>query len=315
MVVIQSLEELSSYSRLICALGTFDGIHLGHQLLIRQAVQMAKEEEALSVVVSFDCHPWQVLFPEREVTLLSEEKSKKEYLAELGVDVLLALPGTKELFSMEAEVFLQKLLGAHNVAHVFVGENYSFGKGGKGRVSLLEERGAAYGTTVHVETLASIGNGYHISSTYIRECLKNGEIEKANESLGRPFGFYDVVRHGDERGRLLGFPTVNFWFPPYVVKPKDGVYINRVRVGDAWYRGIGNIGDNPTFLDQRHRLEVHLLDFSGDLYDQELYIEFLHFLREELTFSSVEDLKVQMKRDEQQAIAFFETYSAFEVES
>ncbi len=309
MVVIQSLEELSSYPRIVCALGTFDGIHLGHQLLIRQAVQMAKEEEALSMVVSFDCHPWQVLFPEREIVLLSEEKSKKEYLAALGIDILLELPGTKELFSMEAEEFLEQLLGAHNVAHVFVGENYSFGRGGKGRVELLQEKAGTYGTIVHVEPLASNIEGRKISSTYIRECLKNGEVEKANASLGRPFGFYDMVRHGDKRGRLLGFPTVNFWFPPHVVKPKDGVYVNRVRIGDTWYRGIGNIGDNPTFTDQRHRLEVHLLDFSGDLYDQELYIEFLHFLREELTFQSVENLKVQMKQDEQQAIAFFETYS------
>ena len=310
MVVIQSLEEISSYPQVVCALGTFDGVHLGHQLLIRQAVEMAKaEKNTVSMVITFACHPWQVLFPEREVVLLSERKSKNEYLASLGVDVLLELPGTKELFSMEGEIFLEKLFGARNVSHVFVGENYSFGKGGLGNVTLLQKKAIIYGTQVHVESLKANGEGIHISSTHIREALKCGDLEQANASLGRPFGFYDIVRHGDERGRLLGFPTANFWFPPHVVKPKDGVYVNRVRIGDTWYQGIGNIGDNPTFVDQRHRLEVHLLDFEGDLYGQELYVEFLAFLREELAFQHVEDLKSQMKLDEQKARAFFDTWS------
>ena len=312
MEVLTSFGQLRAIQQnIVYAMGTFDGLHLGHQTVINRAVALAKANDAVSVVVTFDAHPLSVLAPERMPSALLQAPVKERLLGAMGIDYMLMLPMSRDLLAITAEDFLDDVFSGLSVKACVVGCNFSFGAGGKGTPKQLQAAGATYGCKVEILNLA----GHEqmdgpISSTRIRTYIQEGHLEEAESLLGRPYEFIGTVIVGDQRGRILGFPTLNFLFPKELTLPPDGVYVNRVFLDGQWFDGVGNMGDNPTFENQYHRFEVHLFDFNRDVYGYEARVEFLSFLRGEEKFSNLEDLIAQMKVDEQQARDFLKQYKA-----
>lgn len=309
MKIIHSFEELKAIKEnIVFALGTFDGIHIGHQAVISLALKKAQASHSKTVVVTFDEHPFAIVAPEKKPQALAQRGMIHDILASMGIDYVLSFPMTKELVALEAEDFLKKLCENHNVLGMVVGENYTFGAKGKGNPSLLQDYFKDSSTEVIVATLTYGDNSLPISSTMIRKAVAQGHMEEVHQLLGRPYSFTGTVIKGDQRGRTLGFPTLNFLFPEHMITPPDGVYANRVCINGTWYNGVGNIGDNPTFTNQYHRCEVHVFDFDEDVYGLDVTVEFISFLRGEMKFNSLESLVHQLHNDQVQALEILKNY-------
>lgn len=313
--ILHSFQELHTISNTIfAAIGTFDGIHMGHTEVIAQAVCAAHKANGTAMVITFDRHPMSLLDPTKEPLALADEETKIRLLETLGIDYLLLLPMSKELLQLSPQEFIAQLLGNTTVGSLYIGTNFTFGRNGIGTPQLLQEISREYGVEVHPIPLRTSDNNLPISSSRIREAIQTGKMELATALLGRPYGFSAIVVYGDQRGRLLGFPTANFQIPRTMVCPPDGVYVNRVELDGKIYYGIGNIGDNPTFQNQIHRLEIHILDFSENIYGKEIRIEFLTYLRDELKFEHINALKEQMNTDMKQARLFLHTKELYKSE-
>ncbi len=284
------------------ALGTFDGVHIGHRRVIGTALREASERGLRSTVVTFDRHPLAVIDPSRQPRLLTSLAEKQRLIAELDPDELAVLPFDSAMAMMSPEAFCGALLaGALKARVVVVGENFSFGLGGAGDAAALRRCGEEHGyETVVVDLVTE--RGRTISSTRIRRLLRQGDLEEVREILGRPPSATGQVVAGVRRGRTLGFPTANVEVEAGTIFPGLGVYAARARVGDRWYRAAVNVGRNPTFASAdadtaRVSIEAHLLGFEGDLYHTELHIDFLRRLRREERFGSVDELVEQMGLD------------------
>lgn len=257
-------------------------------------------------MVTFDQHPLHILRPERCPSALLQKELKAKLLIDLGVDYVLRLPMSKELLAMTADDFVAALTVHNEVKAFVVGQNFTFGAGGLGTPDVIKALVEPKGIQVYALTLAKCNEVQeHVSSTLIREAVKVGHFELVNTLLGRPFMFKGTVIEGDRRGRILGFPTLNFLYPKELTLPPDGVYVNRVFIDGKWYEGVGNLGDNPTFENQYHRFEVHLFNFDKMVYGYEATVEFWKLLRPEKRFDSLDELIKQMKIDEQAAKDFF----------
>jgi riboflavin kinase/FMN adenylyltransferase len=282
------------------ALGVFDGVHLGHQEVIGKALAAREREGGTCGVLTFDPYPIRVLAPEKAPRrLLASLDHKAEILGRMGVDFLLALPFDFERASQEAEEFVREIAAA-GVKTVAVGEDWRFGKGRRGDVALL--RGLAGDLGFQLEALPPVMmDGERISSTRIRQAIRDGSMEAAARMLGRAYTVEGRVEEGRKLGRQLGFPTANVergeeQFPP------DGVWAVRARAGTRCLGGVANLGVRPTVDGEQRVLEVHLFDFSGDLYGVILEVEFVSYLRPEQKFGSLDDLKAQIRRDAEQAM-------------
>ena len=282
------------------ALGMFDGVHIGHQSIVRRAVLLAKECGGTSVVFSFRNHPLSVLAPHRLPLQIGSPELREQILRDLGVDVLLAIPFTKELAEQSPEDFLALLRQYLAPRYVVTGPNYTFGKKGKGTQRMLLRMGNAYGFQAEV-CPAVIRGGRPVSSTRIRALLDGGDLAEANAFLGYPFSFIGRVVHGEQRGRTLGFPTANLLIPDMQAMLPNGVYAAHVWYEGTRYDGLVNIGNNPTFEGCSRRIEVHIRDFHEMIYDRAIRVAFLEKLREEKKFASVDDLVKQIQRDRHQA--------------
>ena len=285
-------------------IGTFDGVHLGHRALIARAVASAGELGCVSVVLTWDKHPNEVVHPERVPPLIATPERRIELLAERSPDLLVTLQFDHELSQWSPERFVEEVLVKGLAARtVFVGENWRFGKGATGTAQLLRELGSELGFEAEPVSLEQI-EGERVSSSRIRKAVGNGDVALAGEMLGRPFDMDGIVVHGDARGRGLGFPTANVALDPKLVHPARGVYAGRARVKDVWYTAAINVGVNPTFGGDTDstplRVEAFLLDFDGDLYDQPIRIEFHERLRDEERFDGPEALIAQMRADVEQ---------------
>lgn len=310
MKIIRTFDELKEIEEsLVCAIGTFDGIHRGHQLVINEMQKEGNRIGAKSMVITFDEHPMTVIAPRKEITLLMEEDYRCEYLKKMNIDYLFLIHLDERFIQMSSEAFLA-LLEDSRIQHIFVGTDFTYGKDGLGTPPMMAEYFKNSPVQVHgIQLLTDNGSSSPvISSSTIRQYIRDGRIEEANHMLGRPFGLYGTVIQGDERGRLLGFPTVNFLWPSALTCPPDGVYVNRLFFDDKWYNGIGNIGDNPTFENQFHRFEIHILDFDGDLYGRCMYVEFLTYIRHEVKFESLEALIEQMADDKRRSLAYLKEH-------
>ena len=303
MKVAVGLENLkaTSPSGAAVTIGTFDGVHLGHRSLIARATAAAQERGLQSVVVTWDRHPLMTLRPEVAPPLLSSPERKMELLATTGVDRVAVIPFTDELSHWSPERFVEDVLVQGLSARaVFVGEGWRFGHKRAGDVDLLQKLGDEHGFEATAVDLAS-GDGGTVSSSRIREAVAHGDVDLAAALLGRPFDLDGEVVHGDDRGTDLGFPTANIELDPRLAHPARGVYAGRARVDDSWFAAATNVGVNPTFGGDPEvtpvRVETFLLDFSGDLYGRVVRVEFHARLRDELRFTSVEDLIAQMQRD------------------
>ena len=305
MKVFSRIADLTKlYANVVIALGAFDGVHVGHQSIIRQAVQLAEKIHGVSMVFTFSNHPLSVIAPERMPKQIGDNLSKEQILASLGVDVLVNIPFTKDLARIAPEDFLILLQENFAPRYVVVGPNYTFGYKGKGTHRMLLRSGQDYGFRAEI-CPAVLQGGRPVSSTRIRELLAEGNLARVNEFLGRPFTFSGRIIHGDRRGRLLGFPTANLAIADERAMLPNGVYAVRLLLKNEAGEGIANIGTNPTFEGCKRRLEVHIFDFSGDIYDQVLQVQFCEHLRGEQKFPSAEHLVRQMHKDAKKAREIF----------
>ncbi len=288
----------------VYALGNFDGVHLGHQQVIAKARSIAEELGAPLGVLVFEPHPKQFFFPDRPFFRLTPFRSKARALERLGVDILAALPFDAAMSKKLAPEFVLDVLvnGLHAI-HVVAGYNFRFGKGRAGDASVLSYMGEMEGFGVSiVDEVAQDGEAF--SSTRIRELLGAGDPRGAARLLGRWWTVETHVRGGDQRGRTIGFPTANLALEDHV-EPALGVYAVRIEIEDGphkgVYDGVANLGRRPTFDKKEVLLEVHILDFAGDIYGCHAAVSFIEFIRPEMKFDGLESLKAQIARDSEKA--------------
>lgn len=305
MEIYTTITDLTKrFPKIAVVLGTFDGVHLGHQKIISRAVELAKITGGTSVVFTFSNHPLSIVAPNRCPQQISTSEYKAELLAALGVDVLLNIPFTHDFAKMSPEEFLSQLAQKLNPKYVVVGPNYSFGYKSAGTPELLKSAEQRYGFKAEIMEAFDI-DGTIISSTLIRQLIREGKVADAAKILGRPFKLSGKVIKGEQRGRTLGYPTANLAVIPDLVAPADGVYAVRVHTSLAVYGGIANIGTNPTFNGRDRHIEVYLFNYKGDLYGKTIGIEFFEYIRGEKTFLSVDQLIDQIRRDINIAQEFF----------
>jgi riboflavin kinase/FMN adenylyltransferase len=294
---IDKLEELATQDGpLHLALGVFDGVHLGHCAVIARAVEAARKEGGKAFVVTFDPHPIRVIAPEKApASLLATLDEKAAVLRALGMEGLLVIHFDMTFAKMDAEEFVRKLLAA-DVRTIAVGEDWRFGSKRSGDVAMLRRMGVQLG--FQLEAVPPVmWDGERISSTRIRQAIRDGNFDAVEEMLGRPYELSGKVIEGRKLGRGLGFPTANLRLGERQT-PRDGVWAVKV---DGVRKGVANLGTRPTVDGGERLLEVHLFDFSGDLYGKELRVRFEKFLRPERKFGSVEELREQIGRDAEEA--------------
>jgi riboflavin kinase/FMN adenylyltransferase len=284
----------------VVALGTFDGVHLGHQAVVRRAVEEAERLGGGAVAATFDPHPRSVVRPGTEPPLLTPIGLRRELLLELGVDEVVTIPFTRELSQKTPEEFVREvLLNDLEATGVAVGESFRFGRGASGGVEdLVRVMGEAGGKVFPVSILSV---GEEVSSTRIRRAVIEGRMEEAVRLLGRPFTLRGVVVEGDRRGRTIGFPTANLIPEPGVAVPERGVYAGEVVVAGEVFGACINVGVAPTFERQAARVEAYILDFWRDIYGWEVDVRFAVRLREEKKFAGVEELVAQVEQDVRRA--------------
>ena len=280
-------------------IGFFDGVHLGHQAVIRRAVEGAGEQALHPTVVTFDRHPLQTLSPGKVPPLLSTLRKKAELIEGLGVGRLFVLEFTDEVSRWTPKTFVDRILvRGLNARHVVVGANFTFGHRAAGNVGVLTELGPDLGFAVEGVGLFTL-DGRRVSSTSIREALAEGELDWPERVLGRRYSVEGTVVPGAGRGRDLGFPTANLRTPAGIQLPGRGVYAGRAGTGGRWWKAAINVGINPTFGEEPLHVEAHLLDFDGALSDSVLTVEFWVRLRDEVRFDSSGALVRQMGDDVQ----------------
>lgn len=295
--------------RRVVAIGTFDGVHVGHQAIIRRAIEIARERRLAAMALTFEPQPIAVLRPELRPAVLTHIGLKTQLIERLGVDELLVVPFTKALSRIRAERFAEMLVGAPVGADtVVIGENFRFGHGGAGTAEMLAQFGRSRALRVEAPGLVQSADGKPISSTRIRRLVATGQVEAVVPLLGRYHSVEGVVVHGEGRGRALGIPTANLEIPSDSALPSRGVYAARAVLAGGRSAAAVNIGVAPTFTSQTAsstmRLEAFLLDHDGgDLYGQTMRIEFIERLRDEKRFPSVEELLAQVRQDIERARA------------
>jgi riboflavin kinase / FMN adenylyltransferase len=301
VLIRKRLEELPALGLpLHLALGVFDGLHIGHQAVIARAVKAAAEEGGLAGVLTFDPHPIRVIAPQKAPTSLLETLDHKaRAVADYGVQLFIPLRFDAEVARMEASEFLAQLMEAP-VRTIAVGEDWRFGHNRSGDVTFLTDEAARRG--FRLEAVPPVmHDGERVSSTRIRQAVRDGNLEAAEQMLGRPYAVCGPVVEGKKLGRTIGFPTANLATGDAQLPP-DGVWAVRATLADGSdLPGVANLGLRPTVGGGTRSLEVHLFDFSGDLYGQQLEIRFHRHLRPEVEFASFEALRVQIQQDAQQA--------------
>ena len=281
----------------VIALGNFDGFHRGHQAVVGAAVEWARAQGRPAIVATFDPHPVRLFVPDAPPFRLTTLDQRQELFAAAGADAMLVFHFDRELAATSAADFVHSLLAQRlGAAAVVTGEDFTFGKGRGGNVSVLAELGAAAGLGVRAIGPVAEG-GEVVSSSRIREALQAGDCETAARLLTRPFAIRATVSHGDKVGRKLGYPTANLPLGSYL-RPRYGVYAVTGRLPDGtMLKGAANLGVRPQFDPPKELLEPHFLDFDGDLYGQEIEVAFHRFLRPEAKFASLEALTEQIERD------------------
>jgi riboflavin kinase/FMN adenylyltransferase len=290
----------------VLTLGVFDGLHLGHQLIMRTVVERARATAAVPTVITFDPHPRAVLHPESAPPLLQTFDQKVEAFGVLGLEQTIVIRFTKEFAKVRAEDFLRDVVRDRLQAReVYLGRGFAFGHNREGNIELLQKVSGRLG--FHAEEVPEVRlRGQRISSSRIRGLLSEGRVNLARRMLGRPYGVEGRVVHGQERGRILGFPTANL-YPQNRVIPRGGVYVTATLIEGEWRRSLTNVGTRPTFeTTTEPSVETHVINWSGDLYGDVVRVRFLHRLRAERKFAAVDDLKAQIAYDLNRALSYFE---------
>jgi len=304
--VIAHAQDFPQSLRTVVTIGTFDGVHLGHQAILDRLCQSARAQHAASVVLTFYPHPRSVLAQSQQVGLLTALDEKIKLLRQTGLDYLWVIPFTADFASLSAEAFVQEyLVNALHAQTVIIGYDHRFGQNRSANYADLVNFGVQYGfdvAQIDAQTVEAVA----VSSTKIRKAISLGQMDLATSYLGHPYLLQGKVVRGKQLGRTLGFPTANIqWDEADKLLPPIGVYAVRVGVDDKQYWGMLNLGHNPTVQDQGLQLEVHLLDFEGDLYGMTLDIFFEKRLRDEQRFASVALLSQQLQADEMATRHYF----------
>lgn len=313
MDIWQGLEDVpATLKGSVVTIGVFDGIHRGHETLISHATKRAEELGVPSLLLTFNPHPLAILRPEIMPPMLGTVRERADLARNLGVDHMLALNFNASMASLSPEEFFTHVLvDTLHAKEVVVGDNFTFGHKAQGTTQTLKELGEKYGVAIEIKDLLA-ENGEVLCSTLIRQCLKDGDIKKANWALGRRYSVKgEVVRGAGRGGRELGYPTANLYFPDSVALPQDGVYAGWLRVKrvgasapidgdmdyDTRYMAAISVGHNPTFGDERRSVESFVLDRDADLYGHTVIVEFVDYVRGMEKFNGVEDLLEAMARD------------------
>jgi riboflavin kinase/FMN adenylyltransferase len=290
----------------VLTLGVFDGLHLGHQLIMRTVVERARATGAVPTVITFDPHPRAVLHPESAPPLLQTLDQKVEGFGVLGIEQTIVIRFDDGFSQTRAEDFLRDVVRDRlHAKEVYLGRGFAFGHNREGNIELLRRVSAELGFFADEVPEVQVRN-QRVSSSKVRRLLTEGNVNLARRLLGRPYGVEGRVEHGSERGAGLGFPTANL-HPRNRVIPRNGVYVTGALVDGQWRRSVTNVGVRPTFTaDTEPSVETFVLNWAGDLYGDVVRVRFLHRLRDERKFGSIEELKTQIDRDVKRAESYFE---------
>lgn len=301
MWVERGLDHFITPGPTALTIGAFDGVHRGHQQLIETLVSAAHMAGQQAVAMTFDPLPWQLFGRDNGNSgLLTTWEERLTLLAALGLDGVVILPFSREVAATPALEFVAALSRQLGLAALWAGPDFALGRGREGDIAFLQAAGTRLGFTVHVLP-PLIWHGEPVRSSRIREALRRGDLDEANDCLGRPYRLSGTVAHGDGRGRRLGFPTANLSLPADRLLPAYGIYVCRAVTLQGTFGAVTNVGIRPTFDRQTPWVEAYLLDFAGDLYGQPLALDFLARLRSEMRFPSAEALVAQMREDAAQA--------------
>ncbi len=293
---VQRLEDLTLTKPSMITIGVFDGVHRGHQFLIRSLVEEAHERDLLAGVMTFHPHPDEVLHGPKGRYYLTTVEERAEFMAALGVDYLVTHPFNREVMQIRAADFVDRLVAATKLSCIWVGEDFALGYKREGNVEFLMARGQTQGFDVRAVPLVDSKEDI-VSSTHIREALRQPDLATVHDLLGRAYSVQGEVIHGEKRGRQLGYPTANLEIAPGKVIPANGVYVGWATVLGERFMGAINIGYSPTFGNKDVTVEAYLLDFDRDIYGETLRLTFEAYLRPEMKFDGREALIAQMGRD------------------
>ncbi|WP_443946034.1 bifunctional riboflavin kinase/FAD synthetase [Pedobacter sp. AW1-32] len=332
MKIYNNLSEFEKLTNAIVTIGTFDGVHYGHQKIIKQLVERAKADQGESVILTFFPHPRMIIDPEnQDLKLINTIQEKAEILKNLGVDHLIITPFTRDFSNQSAEDYIKNILvNCIGTKHIIIGYDHRFGKDRAGNLSDLKQAGTQYGFSVE-EIMEQDIHDVAVSSTKIRESLLQGDVALAEEYLGYPFSIFGRVIKGDKIGRTIGFPTANIFVEEtYKLIPGDGIYAVTVEIGSEvtaknlnsisdktelppsasglrTYKGMAYIGQRPTINGMTRNIEVNIFDFNEEIYGQDIKMNFLSFLRHDVKFTGLEALKQQLHQDKLDTLAFFDS--------
>ena len=296
MLVVEELSRVSPKRNTALTIGVFDGVHLGHQLLVSKVKEKAAAANLDSVVVTFLHHPRLVLGRQSHITFITSVEERISLLEKMGVSHVVALSFTHELARLSPREFITLLMDYLKMREMIIGPDFALGKGRSGNIASLQALGVELGFGIEVVP-PLLYQGEVVSSTAVRGALARGEVNKMNKLLGRHFTLSGQVERGDSRGKTLGYPTANLIPNEEQALPADGVYASYAFTGGQRFNAVLNIGVRPTFRGERRIVEVHILDFSRNIYGQELKIELIDRLRDEMKFPGPEELKIQLAKD------------------
>lgn len=303
MRIISTYEQAAANKPYCIALGSFDGVHVGHQKLIEKLKYNGSVFNCASMIYTFGVHPRKILKPDKPIHMITNNAQRAEILDEIGVDVLF-LEDFAKIMNLSAEQFFHDVLvQKFNAKCLIVGYNFNFGKNGEGTAEKLTQLGMKYGVKVEVVSPVLVDRQV-VSSSLIRHKIHDGHVYEAAQYLGRPYRIQGKVIHGKKNGKAMGIRTANIEIDYEAIVPKKGVYITDTKVESNMYKSVTNIGVNPTFKGQKLSIETHILDFEGDLYHQDIEVYFRKHLRNEICFDNVNDLINQINSDIQARLEY-----------
>ncbi|WP_461788498.1 bifunctional riboflavin kinase/FAD synthetase [Pedobacter sp.] len=321
MKIYNQLSEFKKLENAVVTIGTFDGIHFGHQKIIKRLCELAKSTGGESVLLTFFPHPRMIIDPEnQELKMINTVDEKAQILASLGVDHLIITPFTRDFSNLSADEYIKKILvDTIGTKKIIIGYDHRFGKDRLGNIQTLVENTDKYGYSVEEIPEQDI-NDVAVSSTKIRKALLDGDVALANDYLGYAFSIYGPVIKGDKIGRTIGFPTANIFVPEtYKLIPSDGIYAVTVELETeaksddtdfngkpSTFKGMAYIGQRPTINGMTRNIEVNIFDFNREIYGQNIKMNFLAFLRHDVKFTGLEALTKQLQQDKANTLAFFE---------
>lgn len=307
MKIYHNFSDFKKLNNAVATIGTFDGVHYGHQKIIKRLCELARSTGGESVILTFFPHPRLIIDPEnQDLKMINTINEKAKILAELGVDHLIITPFTRDFSNLSPEEYIKDILvDTIGIKYLIVGYDHRFGKDRQGGMQELETAAKTFDYQIEQIPEQDI-NDVAVSSTKIRTALLNGEVALAAEYLGYHFSIHGRVIKGDKIGRTIGFPTANIFVEEtYKLIPSDGIYAVTVTMGEQNFKGMAYIGQRPTINGMTRNIEVNIFDFNAEIYGQDITMTFLEFLRHDVKFTGLETLKVQLQKDKEDTLAYF----------